>query len=133
MTRAKKTYNVIEYTRSIAKLMGLGEWELVLDDGSACEDCLAEIDATYGQRHAKLSLCKQWDTLDSDTQRATIVHELLHVHFAHYSQLAYDMLNALDNGSSKAGTAAMILCEEYVVDAIALSWAPFLPLPGGAV
>lgn len=129
----KKTYSVILYTRSLAKLMGLGEWELVLDENPACDDCLAEIDSTYGQRHAKLSICKQWDTLDADTQRATIVHELLHVHLAHYSQLAFDMLNALDNGSSKAGTAAMNLCEEYVVDAMALAWAPFLPLPGGSV
>jgi hypothetical protein len=129
----KKPYNVIEYARSIAKLMGLGEWTLVLDSGLACEDCLAEIDAIYGQRLAKLALCKQLDTIDPETQRATIVHELLHVHLAHYSQLGYDMLNALENGSSKAGTAALVLCEEYVVDAIALAWAPFLPLPGGAV
>lgn len=129
----RKKQTTVEYTRQIAVSMGLGGWVIEESADPASEGCLAEIEATYGQRHAKLSLCKDWDELPVEEQRDTIVHELLHVHLAHLTQLAHDIVESLDEGASKASKAALTLTEEYTVDAMASAWAPYMPLPGGGV
>lgn len=129
----KKRTSTVEYTRQIAVAMGLGGWVIEESSEPASEGCLAEIEATYGQRHAKLSLCKDWEQLSPEEQRDTIVHELLHVHLAHLTQLAHDIVESLDEGASKAAKVALALTEEYTVDAMANAWSPYMPLPGGGV
>jgi len=128
-----KKETTVEYTRKIAVAMGLGGWVIEETADPASEGCLAEIEPTYGQRHAKLSLCKEWDELPKEEQRNTIVHELVHVALASLTQLSYDIVESLDEGAVKASRAALNLAEEYVVDAIAEAWAPYMPLPGGGV
>lgn len=129
----KKKLTTVEYTRQIAVAMGLGGWHIEECADPASEGCLAEIEPTYGQRHAKLSLCKDWDDLPAEEQRDTIVHELVHVHLAHLTQLSYDIVDGLEPSATKAAQAALNLAEEYIVDAIAGAWAPYMPLPGGGV
>ncbi len=129
----KKKLSTVEYTRQIAVAMGLGGWIIEETEAPATEGCLAEIEPTYGQRHAKLSLCKEWDTLDPVEQRDTIVHELLHVHLSHLTQLAHDIVETVDEGATKAARASLSLAEEYAVDAMATAWSPYMPLPGGGV
>lgn len=128
-----KKETTVEYTRKIAVSMGLGGWVIEECADPASEGCLAEIEPTYGQHHAKLSLCGNWNDLPAEEQRNTIVHELIHVALAPLSQLSYDIVEALDEGSSKTARAALNLAEEYVVDALAEAWAPYMPLPGGGV
>jgi hypothetical protein len=129
----KKKISTVEYTRQIAVSMGLGGWVIEESETPAEEGALATIEPTYGQRHAKLSLCKEWETLTPEEQRDTIVHELLHVHLAHFSQLAHDIVESLDEGAAKAARASLALAEEYAVDAMSTAWSPFMPLPGGGV
>lgn len=128
-----KKETTVEYTRKIAISMGLGGWVIEETADPASEGCLAEIEATYGQRHAKLSLCKDWDSLPKEEQRNTIVHELVHVHLASLTQLSYDIVEGLNEGALTTARAALSLAEEYVVDAIAEAWSPYMPLPGGGV
>lgn len=129
----KRKLSTVEYTRQIAVAMGLGGWHIEQSADPASEGCLAEIEPTYGQRHAKLSLCAEWDTLPPEEQRDTIVHELVHVHLASLTQLAYDLVQELDPSAVKVAQAALNLAEEYVVDAMAGAWSPYMPLPGGGV
>lgn len=129
----KRKQTTVEYTRQIAVSMGLGGWTIEESADPANEGCLAEIEATYGQRHAKLSLCKEWDDLPAEDQRDTIVHELVHVHLAHLTQLGFDIIDGLEPAATKASQASLNLAEEYAVDAMANAWAPYMPLPGGGV
>lgn len=123
----------VEYTRQLAVAMGLGGWHIEESADPASEGCLAEIEPTYGQRHAKLALCATWEELPKEEQRNTIVHELLHVALAPLSQLAFDIVEALDEGAAKTARASLNLSEEYIVDALAEAWSPYMPLPGGGV
>lgn len=129
----QRKLTTVEYTRQIAVSMGLGGWVIEESETPASEGCYAEIEPTYGQRHAKLSLCATWEELDPIEQRDTIVHELIHVHLASLTQLAYDIVDGLEPAATKASQAALNLAEEYIVDAMANAWAPFMPLPGGGV
>lgn len=129
----RRKLSTVEYTRQIAVSMGLGGWTIEQSADPASDGCFAEIEPTYGQRHAKLALCPNWDDLPPEEQRDTIVHELLHVHLASLTQLAFDIVQELDPAAAKVAQAALNLAEEYVVDAMAGAWSPYMPLPGGGV
>lgn len=122
---------VREYAEDLASYMGLADWNIEITYLSCDEDTLAEIECVYGQRLARITLAKNWLSLGRDTQRDTLVHELVHALIAPLSQMAYDMVDALteNEGAQAAAKAALAGSEEWVVDPISIAWAPHLPLP----
>lgn len=130
----KKCVSVCEpiqdYVGRLATAMGLGDWTIEVQAVPADEGNLAEIDCVYGQRHGKLFVCEGWLSLPVETQRSTLVHELMHAHVSAWAQMLDDLGGVLLKGREKRTlVAALHLLEEYTVDAVALAWAPFLPLP----
>jgi hypothetical protein len=118
---------VADYVRRLAALMGLRDWTVEVQDEPASDGTLAECDAIFGQRYARISLCSEWYTLDPAVQRSTVAHELLHCHVAQLSNLVNAMLE--QTKGSKVARACWSVGEEYLVDAIAEAWAQTLPLP----
>ena len=131
----KKTQDaetVPQYVARLAGLMGLEGWTFEVQSEFCDKDNMAEIDAVYGQRFAKVYLSQDWHTFSPELLRDTLVHELLHAHFAPISELSSDLLDAGSKKNAKVAKAALSYMEERIVDQIACAWARTLPLPKGA-
>lgn len=126
----RQVARVQRYARKLAALMGLAGWTIEVSLTDAGDGNMAEVDCVYGQRIARIALSEQWASYSAESERDTLVHELVHVLFAQYSQLANDLLTAASESAGVVGGAALGCVEEWVVDNIALAWAPSLPLPG---
>lgn len=120
-----------EYTETLASCMGLADWTIEITFEVCGDDAHAEIECVYGQRLARISVSKNWLSMSRESQRSTLVHELVHALLAPLSQMAYDMVNSLttNEGAQDVAKAALTGSEEWVVDPIAIAWAPNLPLP----
>ncbi len=125
----RQVASVQRYARKLAALMGLAGWTIEVSLTDAGDDNMAEVDCVYGQRIARIALSEHWGSYSDESVRDTLVHELVHVLFAQYSQLAHDLLTAASESAGVVGGAALGCVEEWVVDNIALAWAPSLPLP----
>jgi hypothetical protein len=126
--RAKR---VQEYAEELVSWMGLADWTITVTTEEVEDGSMAEIECIYGQRLARVSLSPQWDEFDLPTQRDTLVHELVHAILAPLTQMAYDMIDALnvEGQGPMVAKASMGNVEEWVVDNIAIAWGQHLPLP----
>lgn len=123
---------VQSYVNRIKEHMGLSEWVIEVQATPADDGNLAEIDCVYGQRRALLFVCEEWHGLPPETQRSTLAHEMLHAHVSGLAQMLHDTIDpVLKKGERRIVEAAFRLCEEHMVDTIALAWAATLPLPNG--
>jgi hypothetical protein len=121
---------VQEYVNRIAVVMGLAHWKIEVQATPSDEGNLAEVDCVYGQCYARLFVCEQWHGLPPEIQRSTLAHELMHVHTAMIISMLHDQLDAVvSKKERRLVEAAIRLCEEHMVDAVALAWADALPLP----
>jgi hypothetical protein len=130
-TAVKQNRLMREYAEQLAALMGLSDWTIQILYEPTDIDTYAEIECVYGQRLAKISLNPNWQAYSRETQRDTLVHELVHALIAPFSQMAYDMVDVLteNEGAQSAAKAALAGSEEWVVDPISIAWAPYMPLP----
>jgi len=118
------------YVRVVADLFGLRDWEIVLAHNHCDEDTLAETECTYGQRHAVLRFNEKWAEWKPEDLRATVVHELLHVHTELLSELVSDIAQGvLNEQAATVASTSLSYSLERIVDQIAVAIAPFFPLP----
>lgn len=111
------------YLQRIAGLMQLKDWDIVLmDDGPNDPDALACVDCMRGRKLAAVYVADRLFRMTAEKQRHTIVHELVHAHFAAMHLLLYKIL-------SGDRWEAYDLAMEYGVDAVANVIAPTMPLP----
>lgn len=68
-----------KYIWQIAEMLGLKGWDIYLTHASSDEGVNASIHPVYGRYVAGLSVNKKWFEYNSEVQRNTIIHELLHV------------------------------------------------------
>lgn len=122
--------HIAAYLCHLAARMGLDGWVFEIQAEPCGKDNLAEIDAIYGQRFAKVYLAKDWEKLDSIAMRDTLVHELIHAHLAPLTELCHDLLDtaAQHKKESKMAKSALYYMEERTVDQIAVAWARTLPV-----
>ena len=132
------------YIDTIADLMGLGDWDIVLHfklpqaaraqmRGSS-DDYDAWLEPVDGRRAAALWLPPNWYAASPADQRHTIVHELLHCHHAAEELLVRDELEHLLESFAVDVLHVPIhrwwsQANEYAVDAISVAWAAMLPQP----
>ena len=113
----------VPYLRALADAMTLRDWAFrILDVGPSDEDAMALIRPTYGRRHASIWLSDDFLDDSPEAQRHTLVHELIHCHFAGAQHYLDDCLD----GDARAAYRLML---ESGVDAVADALAPLLPLP----
>lgn len=117
------------YIRWVANALGLRDWTFELLKDPCDDDCWAVCSPTYGRKLAKLSFSSDFRGHDPSSQRATVVHELLHCVFAaeqdhvrthlprHLAQSTYDVFQ---------DTYRQM--HEYAIDGLAVAIAPHMPL-----
>lgn len=118
------------YIRQLADMMGLKDWsfELVyyppLDGKNE-----AAIECRHGQKHVKLMFDQDLPAWDPEKIRSVVVHELVHPHFhAAWASIEEDLAKVL-GAAHQPFFAAFDRNMEYGIDAVAQSWAEWLPLP----
>ncbi len=111
------------YFRRLADLMGLRDWQVVVEDEPPdCATTAALIRCVPGRRLAFVRLSDGLLAEGAEEQRYVACHELIHVHHALADQVAEE---AMPRASVRAWTAAL----EHAVDGIAREYAALLPLP----
>lgn len=124
--------SLARYVSLIAAEMGLRDWTLSFPHEASEDGTLAEVDTTYGRKHATIRFCADWMTRPPEEQRHAVIHELLHVHFAQERQAVHDAFAVLTHDASSLAADAYRLGHEYGVDGVADAIAHFYPLWEGA-
>lgn len=129
MNQSRRDYWAV-YLRELANQMALRDWIVAIAKApTPLDECFASVEMVSGKRYASVFLCKGWDKRDPVAQRKTLVHELLHVHWAGTNHT----LKLANKNVDKLWFVNLIWTidreEELAVDALAAVIAPFLPLP----
>lgn len=120
---------VAEYTRKLADMMELCDWTIELSKDPAPNDAYGHMLETYGRKLAVISVCKDFRELNAGIQRHTIIHELVHCHFAsHTSMVLNDLEDTLGKTTDQVFWNGFKRQVEYAVDALASALEKHLPL-----
>jgi hypothetical protein len=118
------------YLRSLADEMGLRDWIVgIADVPPDVEDCNASITIPHGRQYAMVHMAPGWEERDVDSLRQTMVHELLHCHFAPLQWVTDSTASTLGMAAFQILSSAHNTAEEVAIDTIAREWAESLPLP----
>jgi len=125
---------VLRYVNKLRKILKLTDWNIVVLAEPCASDALGEIDVVFGQQFAKMQLSINFRKQKPEDLRSTIVHELLHCHFAPITEAAQEILDPIkeDPGGTKIIRSTLNGLEyqqERVIDNIAEAISIFLPLP----
>jgi len=120
------------YVRRIADLMGLGEWEIIVEGGPPKNDLhVAAASTLWGRKIGYVAFVDhflaEWTVAE---QKATVVHELLHLVWGQPQDLV--RVNAAIVMPAKAHEmfqSAWFLAHELSVDALSTAIAPLFPDP----
>lgn len=81
------------YLRRLADTLALKDWTVILKDEAPSDpDALASIVTTYGRKRATIRLGDAFLDETPESQRATLVHELIHCHLDSAWEIAYQAL-----------------------------------------
>lgn len=118
------------YVRRVADLMGLRDWTLNIEQEPCDDENCAMCAPTYGQKRASLSFAPHFRHDDSaESQRQTIVHELLHCVFAaEQDHIRLSLLKHLGQSTYDVFNDAYRQMHEYAIDGLADAIAPHMPL-----
>ena len=118
-----------KYVRWVGDAIGLRDWwfDIMHDEPENAGD-MACCDPFYGQRQAKLWFRNDLRTLEPVQQRAVVVHELLHCHFAAtQEQVRLDLLKHLGQAAYDLFLGSWRMNHEYALDATARALAKHMP------
>jgi hypothetical protein len=111
-----------EYVRALANTLGLTDWGLSIEWHDLPADTTARVVMAYGRRFATIILGEEYLNSSPADRRETLVHELLHLHFAQADELVNDTLpDLLGRPSFSAFEAAHNLVMERAIDAVAVA------------
>ncbi len=128
MTKAQRRA-LARYLATLKREMWLGPWRIDLLWEDVDRDCHAEIEPTFGQRHANLRVARDFFESPPEKQRSVLVHELLHCHLAdvqHHAQGVEPLLGRIGYDAWMLGFRSAV---EHAVDALTLLLAAGMPLP----
>ena len=134
MKRAKRKARIAEllpYITQIQGAMGLAHWHLIVydDPHPHKSDMIAVIDPGDSQNLGELWLNDAALAEGPEDLRNTIVHELLHLHQAHWLHATHDLSGQINTQTWNIWVAGFRREVEYMTDALARVIAPALPLP----
>lgn len=119
---------VDSYVASLAGVMRLGHWTLVIDWSGTQEECYASITPDDNSVHAVIALSPTFLDLSPERQRQTLVHELVHCHLFPVHDTAEDMLEVTSSFSAfKVASKVLNSRIETAVDALADVISPLCP------
>jgi hypothetical protein len=122
-----------EWVRIVANTLNLTDWTISLEWDDTLEDnYLARCIVQHARNEAKIILGKSFLELSPSEKRDTIVHELLHCHFATVDEYVSDTIPVLiGKPAYTAWESAYDLMGERAIDnvAMAISAIGAIPLP----
>ena len=118
-----------DYIQELAALLNLGQWKITISPLPPEDDALATCRVTSGQQLATIRIAQATIKADPEEQRATLLHELLHIHLWAIGEVVEHAFPALGTTAAGVLEAAHDLAAERAIDALALAIAPFFPLP----
>lgn len=108
------------YVRFVADEMGLRDWTFNLYYECDEDDCYAVCRTTYGRKQADIRFCDDFRDMKPDAQRHTVIHELLHCHFAAAQDLPRnELLRQLGQSAYDLFMGAYRQAQEYGIDGVA--------------
>ncbi len=117
------------YVRWIADAMELRDWTIHLADAPCDPEYSAKVELTEGRKHATISFNPRFREGAAEDQRQTIVHELVHCHFAlPWRMVQTDLLQPLGQETYSIFCDSFRRTLEYGVDAVADAIAKHMPL-----
>ena len=117
------------YIGRIADEIGLRDWDLRLLHETCDDDCNAQCAIVYGRKLAYIRVNEDFRGYAPGRIRQTIVHELVHCHFAAAdNQVQHDLDDHLGDQTAQVFFNAFRRQMEYGVDAMAAALAPHMPL-----
>jgi hypothetical protein len=131
LVTAVKPETILDYTRKLAALIGLGHWRIDFEVEPADEDSDASIRVISGQQRALLRIGKTYAGQTPEDKRATILHELIHIYLWPCSEAAEHAQPHLGTTAAALFTAQHDLTIERATDALAVAFAEHFPLPAG--
>lgn len=121
---------ITPYFRQLADLMGLKDWTFALDkEPPESKTAFAAIHCWYGQRHAQVRVSESWATLTPEMFRKTMTHEAIHCHTTTLEMPMANIRNHIGEMLYQAVSGTYDDALEYAVDAMAVAWSVWLPLP----
>jgi hypothetical protein len=124
------TFN--EWVQVVANTLGLTEWKITVVAGETSDDVIANVVVPFGRHEARITLGPKFYESDATEKRETILHELLHCHFADLDELEHETLpQLLGKPAYTAYDNATNLALEHGIDALACAIAEMdvIPLP----
>lgn len=111
-----------EWFERAKNTLGLGEWVVNVEWTDLPEDVYARVHAAYARREATIKLGEEYLKATPESQRETLVHELLHLHFAPLDEYVADSIKtSMGPQAYVLFEAAFDLFEERAIDAIAVA------------
>jgi len=126
----KQRVSLARYIRDCADIVGLRDWEVVLDDGY-CEDddIAAHVYSVRERRIAHITVAENFITMPAHEQRHVIAHELVHVHMDADLDYLDDFLPGLVGSSAWTPIrAALRAFHEQGIDGVSVGVEAALPL-----
>ena len=125
---------VQRYVNKLKNMTGLANWTITVSAQPSSPGSLAETEVVYAQNLAIIQFHKDFRKDTPEDFRATVVHELLHCHFAPMAEVVSDMLQPEpDDPKSKGVHKSVMAVIEYeterVIDGISESIGKWLPTP----
>ena len=132
--RAADLVALADYLEALAGTLELKHWNVNVDLDTVPEDCFAQIETIWAQTNAILQLTDGFLELDPEVQRATLVHELLHLHLNPVGELSDETLrDAMSKPLVAMHGRVLWHALEQRVDLLSQVIAPSLPLPSFGV
>jgi len=118
------------YVRWVADEMELRDWTIeVSSEPPGRDDAIATMQPVDGRKLAVMRLCPGFRDREAEDQRHTIVHEILHCHFAAADHaVENDLEGLLGKPADGIFYEAFRRSLEYGIDATAAAVAKHLPL-----
>lgn len=117
----------LKYLRQIADLLDLRDWNLFLHrNGPENDELMAASLIRYGRRWQNHWLSETFLHASPETQRQTVIHELLHIHFYPIQAVVHQ---AFDDDEQRTFCRLHHMHLEETLDSVATAIAEFLPLP----
>lgn len=122
------------YANKLKNMMGLSHWTIHMSPKPCNADALGETEVIHAQNLATIYLHKDFRKDKPEDIRATMVHELLHCHMSHISEVVHEILKPEeDDQKGKAIHKATISVVDYeierIIDAISESLGKWMPTP----
>lgn len=109
--------------------MALRDWTIDLQRQPCDDDCNAQASLVYGRKIVRIRVSRDFRGFDLERVRQTVVHELVHCHFAAADmQVEHDLPDHLGKQAAELFFDSFRRNMEYGVDAMAAALAPHMPL-----